>query len=168
MSRLAYADPPYPGQAQRHYGREEVDHKELVERLQFYDAWALSTSSPALQMILPLCPPETRVAAWVKPFASFKPGVNPAYAWEPVLFIPARRRHRSEPTVRDWLAAGITMKRGLSGAKPFSFGLWLFDLLQAEPDDCFEDLFTGTGAVTRAWEHWRNQRRAQTGMVLSD
>lgn len=26
---FAYADPPYPGQAKKHYGREEVDHAEL-------------------------------------------------------------------------------------------------------------------------------------------
>lgn len=38
--RVAYADPPYPGQAKRHYGKagdpyegvvEEVDHAELID-----------------------------------------------------------------------------------------------------------------------------------------
>jgi len=79
--RLAYADPPYIGQARKHYGPDarEVNHELLVNHLREFDGWALSASSPSLAKILPLCP-EARVAAWVKPFASFKPNVNPAYA----------------------------------------------------------------------------------------
>ena len=33
-----------------------------------------------------LCPSGVRIGALVKPFAVFKTGVNPAYAWEPVIF----------------------------------------------------------------------------------
>lgn len=89
--RFAYADPPYIGQAKRHYSADpkcaEVDHQELIARLcSDYDAWALSLSTPTLKQILSYCPDNVRVGAWVKPFASFKPGVNPAYAWEPVVF----------------------------------------------------------------------------------
>lgn len=47
--RFAYADPPYIGQAKRHYSRDpccaEVDHTELVAQLNTYDAWALSLST---------------------------------------------------------------------------------------------------------------------------
>ena len=31
--RFAYADPPYIGQAKKHYDCEEVDHWELTRRL---------------------------------------------------------------------------------------------------------------------------------------
>jgi hypothetical protein len=157
--KLAYADPPYIGQAKKHYGDEElcaeVDHRALIIQLEEYDGWALSCSSPSLQEILSYCPTTVRVASWVKPFASFKPGVNPAYAWEPVIFSPARANERDKPTVRDWVAANITLKRGLSGAKPFKFSMWLFDLLGAEPGDEFADLYPGTGAVSAAWEYWQ-------------
>lgn len=91
---MAYADPPYPGQARKHYRNDpshipaaEVDHAALIAQLcdEYPDGWALSTSSAALRDVLLLCPADVRVAAWVKPFAVFKPGVNPAYAWEPVI-----------------------------------------------------------------------------------
>ena len=39
--RLAYADPPYPGQAKIHYSHDpkcaEVDHEELIKQLEQYD-----------------------------------------------------------------------------------------------------------------------------------
>jgi hypothetical protein len=157
--RVAYADPPYLGQARRLYGAEEVDHQELLRRLVKFDAWALSASSPSLRELLVMCPANVRVAAWVKPFAIFKPGVNPAYAWEPVLFCGARRRARTEPTVRDWVSANVALRRGLPGAKPEPFCFWLFGLLGLTPDDELSDLYPGTGAVTRAWEVWRSMRR---------
>lgn len=160
MARFAYADPPYIGQAKRHYSHDprcaEVDHAELIDRLcrEFPDGWALSLSAPSLQQILALCPEDVRVMPWVKPFASFKPGVNPAYAWEPVIVRGGRKRTRKQPTVRDWVSANITMKRGLSGAKPQGFCFWLFEVLNLEPGDEFVDLYPGSGAVTRALEAW--------------
>lgn len=150
--RIAYADPPYPGQAKRHYGMQEVNHAELMRILVEYDGWALSTSSTALREVIALAPPSVRIAAWVKPFAIFKPNVNPAYAWEPVLFKPARSGERDRPTVRDWVSANITLKRGLVGAKPEAFGVWLFELLGARPRDEFIDMFPGTGGVTAVWQ----------------
>ena len=157
--RVAYADPPYIGQAVRHYGPNaaEVDHEELIRRLRGYDAWALSLSSPSLRIILPMCPKTARVGAWVKPFASFKPNVNPAYAWEPVIFDGARKRSRADKTTRDWVSASITLKTGCAGAKPPEFCFWLFSLLGMEVGDSLDDLFPGTGAVTRAWSQWERQ-----------
>ena len=61
--RAAYADPPYINQARLRYDCPEVDHKALIERLETYDAWALSLSSPSLQQVLPLCPDSVRVGA---------------------------------------------------------------------------------------------------------
>lgn len=157
--RFIYADPPYIGQAKKHYSHDpncaEVDHAALIAQLETYDGWALSCSSPSLQQILSLCPADVRIAAWVKPFCSFKPGVNPAYAWEPVVWKSARPRTREQMTVRDWVSANITLERGLSGAKPDTFCYWLFELLNIQPEDTFEDLFPGSRAVSRAFEQWR-------------
>jgi hypothetical protein len=156
---FAIADPPYPGQAAKHYKNHadyggEVDHEELIGYLVQYDGWALSTSSPALRDVLQMCPAGVRVGAWVKPFASFKPGVNPAYAWEPVVFSGGRKRERSEPTVRDWHSESITLKKGLAGVKPEGFCFWMFDLLGMEPGDVLRDMFPGSGAISQAWEKY--------------
>jgi len=159
----AYADPPYIGQARKHYSHDpqcaEVDHGKLVARMcREYDCWALSCSSPSLQQILALCPPDVRVGAWVKPFCSYKPGVNPAYAWEPVILWHGRNRGRDVATVRDWVSANITLKKGLSGAKPPAFCFWLFDFMGLKPSDELIDLFPGTGIVTRCWKEWGESR----------
>lgn len=167
--RFAYADPPYLGMAAKFYGHlhpeakafDSLDaHAELLRRLrdEFPDGWALSLASTNLKDILPLCIPPFRVAAWVKPFASFKPNVAPAYAWEPVIFSGGRKSTREEPSGRDFLACGITLKRGFTGAKPEAFVHWVLeDLLHAKPDDEIHDLFPGSGAVGRAIESWRNR-----------
>lgn len=148
--KFAYADPPYPGCAHLYPENEEVDHKVLIEMLcnDFPDGWALSTSSPALRDVLNLCPDDVRLMAWVKPFCSFKPNVNPAYAWEPIIVRGGRRRTREQLTCRDWVSANITLKKGLTGAKPPDFCQWLFDVLNIEPEDEFVDLYPGTGIVT--------------------
>lgn len=155
---IAYADPPYVGQARKHYGSQEVDHKLLIKQLQEYNGWALSCSSPSLKVLLPLCPNNARIGAWVKPFAIFKVGVNPAYTWEPVIFVPARNRMRYEDTIRDWVSANITLKKGLVGVKPKEFSFWLFSILGMWSCDRFYDLFPGTGAVGNAWQEWKKVR----------
>ncbi len=161
--KIAYADPPYLGCAHRYPEKQEVDHRELIERLcQEYDCWALSSSSNSLKFILTFCPDDVRIAAWVKPFCSFKPNVNPAYAWEPVIFWHPRSRARAEPTVRDWVSANITLRKGIVGAKPPEFCFWLFNLLGMQPDDEFHDLFPGTGIVTECWEFEKHRQLALT------
>lgn len=162
--RIAYADPPYPGQSKKHYGDHpdyagEVDHAELVERLvRDYDGWVLHTSSPALRDVLPLCPPDARVMAWVKPFAAFKRNVPVAYAWEPVIVKAARKPVVSDRmTFRDFISEPITMQRGLAGAKPEAVCRWCFEVVGAERDDELHDLFPGSGAVARAWVAWISQ-----------
>lgn len=157
--RVCYADPPYPGCAQRYPEKEEVDHAALLRRLvqDFPDGWALSTHTPGLRALLPLCPEDVRVGAWVKPWAVFKPGVGVAYAWEPVLFRGGRRRTREQDTVRDWIAAPVTLQRGVVGAKPDAFCYWLFEVLSLRPEDELVDLYPGSGAVTRAFEKWRRR-----------
>jgi len=169
--RFAYADPPYIGCAAKLYGDPTYDderaHVALVERMDAeFDAWALSMHAPSLRYLLHKAPQNVRVAAWVKPFASFKPGVDPAYTWEPVVYRTARKWSREQPTVRDYHSANITLKQGLAGAKPASFCYWIFDLLGASPSDDFEDLFPGTGAVTKAWDVWRRDRMVDQGSLF--
>jgi len=152
--RAAYADPPYAEQARRRYGCPEVDHKELITRLETFDTWALSLSSTTLRQVLPMCPAGVRVGAWVKPWAVFRPNVNPAFAWEPVIFKIARGRTRQQPTTRDWVSANATARRGLCGVKPDAFCFWIFETLNLVGGDEFYDLYEGTGAVTRAFRLW--------------
>ena len=152
--KFIYADPPYPGMGGFYEGDREVFHPALLSYLDTFDAWALSTSSTSLALVLPYAPAGARIGAWVKPFASFKKNVDPAYAWEPVLFQSARTASAEQDTIRDWTSANITLKRGVIGAKPEQFCFWMFDLLGATPDDEFIDLFPGSGAVTDAWDKW--------------
>lgn len=165
---FAYADPPYPGQSLKHYGDHpdyagEVDHAELIERMdRDYDGWLLHTSSVALCDVLPLCPPGVRVMAWVKPFCAFKRNVSVAYAWEPVIVKAIRKPVVTGRVVmRDYIAENITMKRGLTGAKPEAVCRWCFEVAGLEPTDELHDLFPGSGAVTAAWEAWRNELRLE-------
>jgi hypothetical protein len=160
--RFCYADPPYLGCAKRYPEKQEVDHRELIGGLceEYPDGWALSCHSPSLKTVLPMCPPDARVMAWVKPFCVYKPNVNPAYAWEPVILRGGRQRTRQQRTERDWVSANITLRKGMVGVKPDEFSFWLFEVLNLEPEDEFVDLFPGSGAVTRAWERWSERRRA--------
>jgi len=156
---VAYADPPYIGQAKKHYNSDEVDHEALIQMLcSCFNAWALSCSSPSLKRILSLSPDGVRVGAWVKPFCSFKKNVNPAYAWEPVIFYGGRNKGTSKEilTTRDWIAESITLKKGLVGAKPEKVCLWLFDMLGLRRDDELVDLFPGTGIVLSVWQAWQS------------
>lgn len=167
--KFAYADPPYLGTsnfgAAHHYGKHHDQaadydgmdaHVDLVARLveEFPDGWAMSASSPSLKHLLALCPPDVRVMAWIKPFASFKPGVNPGYCWEPIIVRGGRKRTRKQRTTRDWVAANITLKKGLSGVKPIEFCFWLFEVLNLQPGDELVDIFPGTRAVSTALSQW--------------
>lgn len=208
--RLAYADPPYPGLSRRYYGSHpdfagEVDHAQLIEQLSEFDGWALSTSARALQYVLGLCPPGSRVAIWNRGERPTR-SAGPLNAYEPVIYFGGRRdaslstaagekvspapggrvasagegdasgtaaddasRHAGE--VRR-VGAGRDASRGSArrvdvltyrpgarttdpdrvvGAKPAAFCRWMFDLLGAQPQDEFADLFAGSGGVMRAW-----------------
>jgi len=158
--KFAYADPPYLGCAKKLYGDETYDnpeaHRALVARLcdEYPDGWAMSLSTPSLRTILPMCPVDVRIGSWVKPFAAFKVGVNPGYCWEPVIFRGGRtKRSRTEDTVRDYHSEPITLRRGLPGAKPPGFALWVIGLLGADvrKGDTIHDIFHGSGAMLGVW-----------------
>ena len=155
--RFAYADPPYLGCGSLYSAHhpdaliwdDPKSHRHLIESLvsDYPDGWALSLHEPSLRVILPMCPEGVRVAAWVKPFASFKPNVTRAYTWEPVIFCGGRPIPREKPTWRDHIAENITMRKGLTGAKPWAFCEWVLDGLGYEPGDELDDIFPGTGVM---------------------
>ena len=157
--RFAYADPPYLGQSHRYDDHpdarrwdEAVAHTDLMRDLdERFDGWALSASVPSLGVLLPEAPEGTRVAAWVKPFCAYKRNVRVAYSWEPVLWRRRTPRRANEPVGRDHLAESITLRRGLTGAKPERFAAWLMTLLGWMPGDELVDLFPGTGVVGRVF-----------------
>ena len=167
--RLAYADPPYPGKSFYYKGHPdyagEVDHVALIRRLSTYDGWALSTSAAALPVVLGLCPPGTRVAAWhrgPRPTASR----HPLSAWEPVLYRGGRPVYG--PLRADSLVHGVspltTLPGRVIGTKPAVFCRWMFELLGADAGDTLDDLYPGSGVVSRAWEVYaRAERDASPG-----
>ena len=156
--RFAYADPPYLGKSWRYpeHGDAAIwdepnSHAQLMFELnRDYDGWAYSCLSTNLRTLVPLTPEGVRIAAWVKPFAAFKRNVRIAYTWEPVIFKPGRDRSADgAPVGRDHLAEPITLKRGLTGAKPERFCRWVLDLLGYVEGDEMTDLFPGTGIMCR-------------------
>jgi len=164
--RIAYADPPYIDCAHRYRDQPdyagEVDHAALIERLETnYDGWVLHAAATprSIAILAPIVlATGARWMAWVKGFAAFKRNVSVAYAWEPVIVKPARKPVVSRRIVlRDWIEQGITLRRGLTGAKPEAVCHWAFELVGARPDDELVDLFPGTGAVMRAWSTWRGK-----------
>lgn len=159
--RFAYADPPYLGCAKLYPEHPDalkwddpVEHIYLMNHLdRVYAGWAMSASAPSLRHILPEAPEGVRVAAWVKPFAAYKRNVRIAYTWEPVIFKPGRDSSKLGAQVnRDHLSESITLKKGLTGAKPERFCRWVLDLLGWVPGDSVDDLFPGTGVMGQVLE----------------
>jgi hypothetical protein len=164
--KIAYADPPYPGSAKRHYGSQEVSHQILVQGLiDNFDGWALSTGSKDLWAILPLCPEKVRVCAWTKPYNSMHSNTAPIYAWEPLIVMPARTGRRSPFFIKDYIESkppifdrGMKCSSSLHGQKPKDFYFWMFKMLGATPADEYTDLFPGTGNGDRYWKEFRAQK----------
>lgn len=162
--RFAYADPPYPGRAGYYEDHPdfagEVDHEELIERLErdYPDGWALSTAASSLREILPLCPRSARVCAWNR--RAFFPAKSkrPLSSWEPLIVARGREYPTAAPrSTRDALAYHGRFNAfpgALIGMKPPQFSVWMFQQLGAGPGDSFDDLFPGSGAVARAWESY--------------
>lgn len=164
--KLAFADPPYPGRAHLYKGHPdyagEVDHPALIERLKGYDGWALSTSAEALQTLLPLCPPEVRVLAWVKHTVTV--------SWEPLLVVSAR----TPSGVRDWIHVEPDSYQWrekpdgyVIGQKPKPFCKWMFAWLGADPEDSLDDLFPGSGQVGVSWAEWQEQPELRLSLSVA-
>lgn len=171
--KFAFADPPYPGQAKKHYGTHpdyagEVDHRALVEQLATYDGWALSTAMKSFVSVAKLLPDDILTLAWIKPIAP-PMGDHRHYSWEPVFLRPVRRP--GPGYVKSHLILSPPMftfrpkpDSHVIGEKPEGFAHWVFENAGLVADDVMVDLFPGSGAVGRAWESWRTGR-AQAGVA---
>lgn len=168
--RMAYADPPYPGQSKRLYGDHpdyagEVDHHELICDLlaRYPDGWALSTSVQALPAVLRHCPDRVLVCCWLKRATSPPMGNNRMYSWEPVILCdtpnPTSPTRLHCEANADQYTFRAKREGYVVGAKPQGFSFWLFDAMGLRPTDEFVDVFPGSGAVTEAWRAWRAQER---------
>ena len=161
LGLIGIADPPYPGLADYYIDHPdyagEVDHAELLARLaRDYDGWALCTSSDALPMLLGICATlglRPRVAAWLR--GSRRHATRgPVRAWEPVLYVPARDvvdEGWPDDALHYVSRPRITDPGRVIGAKPPAFSDWLFRLVGARAGDKLDDLFPGSGAISRAW-----------------
>ena len=171
--RLAYADPPYPGKARLYRDHPdfggEVNHAGLIERLAAYDGWALSTSAEALPAVLALCPAGVRVAAWHRGERPIR-SRWPLYAWEPVIYHGGRQLADAQRRA-DSLVCGVgpldTLPGRVIGAKPAAVCRWIFILLGAGPGDILDDLFPGSGAVSRAWAVYTGQEPSSPAAVYA-
>jgi len=171
--RLAYADPPYPGKAWLYRDHPdfdgEVDHAALIERLAAYEGWALSTSAEALPVVLALCPAGVRVAAWHR---GERPTRSrwPLHAWEPVVYHGGRQLAGGQRRA-DSLVCGVgpldTLPSRVIGAKPAAVCRWIFTLLGAGPGDTLDDLFPGSGAVSRTWAAYTGQEPSSPAAVYA-
>ncbi len=168
--KVAYADPPYEGEAKQHYGNHkdfagEVDYFELVRLLakNFPDGWALSMKQSTLRSVLNTCIVElglnVRIGIWCKKNPTIKKNVNPVYAWEPVVFYGGRRRLVDRDFLLDWIDCAATAfdKRPMVGRKPEKFCYWVFGMLGLNHNDNLTDIYEGTGSVAWAWKCFKNQ-----------
>ena len=160
--RFAYADPPYLGKALVYDHPEAArwndleTHRALIQQLQdeFPDGWCLSMGAYNLRDLLPLCPPDVRIGAWVKEWTSSMAFIR--RAWEPFVWRGGRKLDwHGQPTTRDWIMAAMNPMqpdkvKGFYGQKPIEFCRHVLVVLGVQPGDEVVDLFPGTGTMGRA------------------
>lgn len=175
--KLAIADPPYLGRADRWYGKgrgsgrvtngsgrparkpdfhrdaahwdNPASHVALIGQLHAeYDGWALAAHASSVRVLLNAAPTEAALAIWGKPNA-MPGGSRVMNSWEPVLFcVPAARRGRNPGLqTRDFLVSPVRPS-GFLGSKPPEWTRWVLDMLGYESTDTVDDLFPGSGAVS--------------------
>lgn len=167
---LVYADPPYVNcrfkyarqNKSRQWGKNaRADYmRELVARMESLRAedgmCAISMATPELRL-LHLFPSTARVFAWVKPYAVFRPGVYPCFAWEPLVVwgrFVNREEQKTTKTPHDWLQCSpkIPRKGKHETPKPLAFAEWVINTTLGPRRGPVLELFGGTCPVTRAAE----------------
>lgn len=159
--RFALADPPYPGKAWKYKDQPsfagEVDHFALLSALEgrrisgAIQGWALATlcSLRVLRRLMSHLPEHAELHPWIKPIGVSSKTYGAHQTCELLLVVPGRRLR---PGFRNGLVAQPARGGGtLVGRKPIAWCAWAFRHLGALPGDELEDLFPGSGAVSRAW-----------------
>jgi len=84
---------------------------------------------------------------WVS--ALSEAGIGGDRYMEPVILRGGRMSSKDgAPVCRDHLAESITLKRGLTGAKPQRFNRWVLDMLGfIDGEDTIDDLYPGTAGM---------------------
>lgn len=176
--RLAIADPPYLGRADRWYGNgvgyghgkgkpdfhpeaarwdEPATHHELMcSLMDEFDGFALAGNTESLPVYLVAAGNRfsqrgnVRIGSWHRPGA-VPSGSRILQSWEPVVFcIPeSRKGHGSGMSVSDVHTAPPV--RDFLGGKPASWTRWVLAVLGYDPaTDEVCDIFHGSGAVADA------------------
>ena len=181
--KLAIADPPYLGRANRYYGdgcgmgkgigradshprAKDWDlvetHHKLIEDLESnYDGWAIALTVHSLSQYLNKIETDSRngirVLSWHKPQA-IPSGNRIATSWEPVIVrVPKDRKGWGKgPKCRDTLIANPE-NVGFIGAKPKEWTFWVLDVLGYQKGDEVFDLFNGSGSVAKAIEQYERE-----------
>lgn len=178
--KLAIADPPYFGRADRWYGngrgsgrvitsggrpgRKPDFHPDaarwdrfdshrllMVDLAAEFDGWAIAGTAESGPMLLAHAPKGTRMAIWIRSNA-MPAGARVINTYETVVyFIPPERRNRVKGmSVRDALVSAHG-NPGFLGAKPPEWTQWVLALMGHDPAaDTVDDLFPGSGAVAAA------------------
>ena len=85
----------------------------------------------------------------------------PLHAWEPVIYHGGHQLDTGQRRA-DSFVCGVgpvdTLPGRVIGAKPAPVCRWIFTLLGAAPGDILDDLFPGSGAVSRAWAAYTGQQ----------
>ena len=176
--KMAIADPPYFGTADRFYGKNGVGmvkgldydsnahdfahlwndpatHTDLLNYLMdSFNSFAIAMNTHSLPLYLKKIKPAAdngfRVCSWIKTNSS-PSGSRIRPGWEPVLIYNdvSRRSYRQGARTRDYLIANAP-RQGFIGQKPLEWTEWVVDLLGYCEGDTIADLFEGSGAVTSA------------------
>ena len=177
--KLAIADPPYLGRANRWYGDgcgdgngigradshpdakkwdDPKTHLELVEQLERdYDGWAIALTVHSLSTYMRVIETDSRngirVMSWIKPIA-IPSGSRIATSWEPVIVrVPKDRKGwKFGKRMKDYLIAN-PKQNGFVGAKPQEWTDWVLDAMGFQDGDTVDDLFYGSGAVSQIIEN---------------
>lgn len=175
--RFCIADPPYLGRSVRWYGdggcgvahgKGQADnhpeawrwdlpetHKKLVKDLETkYDGWAIAMSVHSLSTYLSVINTDSRngirTCVWHKPNAVTS-GSRITNRWEPVIIkVPSSRRGHHKGLETSDVLICPPPQNGFMGSKPAEWTQWVIDLMGATDDDCIDDLFLGSGAVSAA------------------
>ena len=181
--KLAIADPPYLGRANRWYGDgcgdgygigradshpearkwdDPKSHTDLVHELNAnYDSWAIAMTVHSLSTYLSVINTDSRngirVMSWIKP-ASVTSGSRVTNSWEPVIVKIAKERRgwTTGVHIKDYLSAA-PMRSGFIGAKPEAWTHWVLDAMGYVEGDQVTDIFSGSGAVTHALNSYRSR-----------